>query len=141
MNTSLLTHEFLVLGLGFLILLADLWLLWPPGSRRTTWLPEVALIIVTTHLVVPLTWYHHLTMLLPAFAILISAWQHFRKPTVPAIVACLAYMLLAIHGLFWHWFVGQTLLLDLATWAQLLLWFLLAGEVQRTRQLAAAVQA
>ncbi|HVV00479.1 MAG TPA: NADH-quinone oxidoreductase subunit N, partial [Verrucomicrobiae bacterium] len=32
MNTGLLTHEFLVLGLGFLILLADIWT--PPASRR-----------------------------------------------------------------------------------------------------------
>jgi NADH-quinone oxidoreductase subunit N len=32
MNTALLMHEFLVLGLAFLVLLADLWL--PPAARR-----------------------------------------------------------------------------------------------------------
>jgi hypothetical protein len=116
-----------------LLLIADLWLLWPWGPSRVPLLAEAAIIVVTTHLIVPLTWYHHLTMTFIGFAALVDAWRDWRRPS-PAMVAWgVAYIFLAIHGLFWHVFVGQTLLLDLATWAELLIWLLLAHELYRLR--------
>jgi glycosyl transferase family 87 len=116
-----------------LLLIADLWLLWPSGPTRVPLLAEAAIVVVTTHLIVPLTWYHHLTMTFIGFAVLIASWRDWRR-SYPAMVALgVAYMCLAIHGLFWHAFVGQTLLLDLATWAELLIWILLALDLYRLR--------
>jgi hypothetical protein len=116
-----------------LLLIADLWLLWPPGPSRAPLLAEAAIVVVTTHLVVPLTWYHHLTMTFIGFAVLIASWRDWRRPSAAMVAWGVAYVCLAIHGLFWHVFVGQTLVLDLATWAELLLWILLAFDLYQLR--------
>lgn len=61
---------------------------------------EAALLIAATHLIVPLTWYHHLTMLVIVFAFTIVYWNVF-KIDVAAILLLSGFILTDIHGLLW----------------------------------------
>jgi hypothetical protein len=124
-----------LLGLGALALL------WPPGNTSRPAGLEFSLIVVTTHLVVPLTWYHHLSMIFIAFAVLILRWPEPGRLTASALALAVAYFLLAVHGLLWHFFVGHTLLLDFATWSELIVWCLLALEIRRDSSSQATMQA
>lgn len=111
------------------------WLLWPAGPRSPAQLElEAALLITTTHLLAPLTWYHHLTLLLVALAVLVRCWPDWRRHWWELLLLAGVVLALAVHGLLWKQLVGHTLLLDLGTWASLLLCLLLARQVCQARQ-------
>ena len=110
---------------------ATLALLWPPGRQVRSFELEAALLIMTTHLLASSTWYHHLTMVFIAFAVLIKRWPDWRHPHPGMLMLCVAYVLLAVQGLAWKWFVGYALLLDLATWAGIIVWGLLAVQLRK----------
>ncbi len=110
---------------------ATLAILWPPGRQARSFELEAALLVVTTHLLSTETWYHHLTMVFIAFAALIKRWPDWRRPHPGMLMLFIAYVLLAVQGLAWKWFVGYTLLLDLATWAGIIVWGLLAVQLRK----------
>jgi hypothetical protein len=110
---------------------ATLALLWPPGRQARPFELEAGLLIVTTHLLASATWYHHLAMIFIAFATLIKRWPDWRRPHPSMLLLGLAYALLAVQGLAWKWFVGYTLLLDLATWAEIIVWGLSAVQLRK----------
>lgn len=109
-------------------------LLWPLGARSESIELQAAILIVLTHLVFPTTWFHHLSMTFIAFAVLIERWGDWRRPGWDMAALAFAYLLLAVYGLFWHRFVGQTLLLDLATWAEVIIFALLGAQLWRLRR-------
>lgn len=62
---------------------------------------EAALLVVATHLMVPLTWYHHPSMLLLVLSLILI---HRNEPFVPSgtgIFLTLGFVLTDIHGLAW----------------------------------------
>lgn len=61
---------------------------------------ESALLIAATHLIVPLTWYHHLTMLIIVLAFVVVYWKNF-KPDILSILLLFGLILTDIHGLLW----------------------------------------
>ena len=61
---------------------------------------EAALLIAATHLIVPLTWYHHLTMLIIVMAFVVIFWNAFKLDVI-AILLLLGFILTDIHGFLW----------------------------------------
>lgn len=107
------------------LVLAAVALCWPgkPLTRRS-FLLEAGLIIVTTHLIAPVNWFHHMAL---AFVALLIAWKSASDRERALILA--AYILINLQGLFWHQFVGYTLLLSLGTYGLLILWGILAWQI------------
>jgi hypothetical protein len=127
-----------LLLVGGIILLV---LFWPPGRRGRPLDIEAALLIVSTLLLAPFTWFHHLTLLFIGFAVLITRWSDWRRHRWELAALGAAYVSLAVHGLLWKLLDGSTLLLDGGTWASLLLWVLLVRQLfyERTAALYPAV--
>jgi hypothetical protein len=61
---------------------------------------EAALLIAATHLIVPLTWYHHLTMLILVLAFVVVSWNNL-KVSMAVVLLLLGFVLTDIHGLLW----------------------------------------
>jgi hypothetical protein len=61
---------------------------------------ESALLITATHLIVPRTWYHHLTMLMIILAFVIIYWNVF-KLDIAAMLLLSGLILTDIHGIVW----------------------------------------
>jgi hypothetical protein len=61
---------------------------------------ESAMLITATILILPRTWYHHLTMLIIVLAFVIVYWNVF-KLDIAAILLLLGLILTNIHGIVW----------------------------------------
>ncbi|NJP07570.1 MAG: DUF2029 domain-containing protein [Chloroflexaceae bacterium] len=131
--------ESVFVGLLLVFALAVLGLLWPSGRHERGLDLEIAMLIVTTHLLAPLTWYHHLTMLFIAFAVLIARWHPWQQYRGRLLLLALAYCALGVHGLFWKQLVGMTMLLDLGTWSSVVLWALLVWQLWEERGQRSAI--
>ncbi len=113
-NSSSVANILSLFTAGVLGLIAA-YLTW--SHREDTFVPGAGLVMVTFSLIVPVSWYHHFTIdLIP----LLVAWyaatrRHLR------ILLLLAFGLLAVQGLAWKAFIGQTLLLSLGMYGLLLI--------------------
>jgi Glycosyltransferase family 87 len=87
---------------------------------------ESALLVVTTLLIAPRTWYHHLAMLALVFSFIVIYWdKNFRWNTM-AIILLIGFLLTNIHGLAWKQLSGLHLALtNFPTLTALFLWCLL----------------
>jgi hypothetical protein len=117
---------------GLLALAATFALCRPGRPIRERVDVEVGLMVIATHLLPSVSWYHHLALLLVPTMVLL--WRGLdgggrRDWRVWWVVVCLA--LLDVQGLFWHQLAGWTLLLSLGTYAMLLLWAALAWQQER----------
>lgn len=119
----------LTLAASLALIVATALLSWPYQPSRETFCLEAGLVIVTTHLVAPLSWYHHMVL---AFVALAAAWQAApaHRPFDPVrAVILVAYVLINLQGLLWHQLSGHTAFLSLATYGALILWALLAWQI------------
>jgi len=104
-----------------------------PADRRYFEI-EAALLIVTTHLITPLTWYHHLTMLIIVFALIIVYWDDF-KLDMTAILLLLGLILTDMHGLLWKQLSNlHPILSNFPVLTALLLWCLALAIVRRSKE-------
>jgi heme A synthase len=107
---SLVASGGLALGVAFLT--------WPRRNRPDSFALEVGLTLVAFSLIVPLTWYHHLTIdLIP----LLLAWFATSRRSL-RVALVIAYGFIGVQGLAWKVFTGQTLLLSLGTYGLLLIY-------------------
>ncbi|MGA2240403.1 MAG: glycosyltransferase family 87 protein [Candidatus Bathyarchaeia archaeon] len=131
-------------AVGALLVLGTLMILWPPGRRAGDLGLEAGLLIAATTLLFPATEFHHLIMLLLCFAPLIAAWPLPSKRSWKSWGAlAVAYALITIQGIYDFNLFGlskyspdlrisfSTLLSS--TWAQVILWILLAIQLRRHR--------
>jgi hypothetical protein len=118
-------------GLAVLFGLSTLALLWPSGSSKRPIELEAAFLVVATHLVMNQTWYHHLTMVLIAFAVLVERWDDWRRVTPSKALLAASYVGLSVHGIAYKLFLANSWMLDTGAWCTLVLWALLAVEVRR----------
>jgi hypothetical protein len=124
--------------LSLILVGASLALLWPFGRHLQLFEGESALFVITTLLVSPVTEIHQFAMSFLGFAVLAQDWQNFRRPRWDTVALATAYIMTNLgfvvvrRELF-----GQTLLLDLAAWGQIILWVLLAFKMYKRRQLLA----
>lgn len=96
---------------------------------------EAALLIVTTHLITPLTWYHHLTMLIIVFAFIILYWNDF-KLDMTAILLLLGFIFTDMHGIFWKQLSNlHPILSNFPVLTALLLWGLALAKVCRRKEI------
>lgn len=115
------------IGLAALLTLATIALNWPAGRRG--WNDsQMGLIISAILLVNVRTWYHHAVLLAIPIAFLICS--NVRRSKWWWLLFAAAYTLIAVFGVAWHWLVGHTWLLDLATWGTLLIWGLCAWDIR-----------
>jgi hypothetical protein len=126
-QTSLTIYVAVVVLFG----LSTLALLLPPGKPKRPIELEAALLIVATHLLMNQTWYHHLTMVLIAFAVLIERWDEGRRITLPKAMLVLSYVGLSAYGVLYKLFLANSWMLDVGAWSALILWTLLAVELRR----------
>ena len=119
----------LTLAASFALITATAVLCWPHQPLRELFCLEVGLVIIATHLIAPISWYHHMAL---AFVALAAAWQAApaNRPfsRVRAIIF-IAYVLINLQGLLWHQLTGHTALLSLGTYGLLILWGLLAWQI------------
>lgn len=95
---------------------------------------EAALLIAATHLIVPATWYHHLTMLIIVFAFVVVYWDHFELDAL-SILLLLGLILTNIHGLLWKQLSNlHPILSSFPVFTTLLLWGLAVAIVCRSKQ-------
>ena len=131
-------------AVGALLVLGTLMMLWPPGRRAGDLGLEAGLLIATTTLLFPATEFHHLIMLLLCFAPLILAWQLPNKGSWKSWGAlAAAYALITIQGIYDFNLFGLSkyspdpritfFTLLSSTWAQVILWILLAIQLRRHR--------
>ena len=118
-------------GVVLLLGLSTVALLLPPGKPKRPIELEAALLIVATHLLMNQTWYHHLTMVLIAFAVLIERWNDWRLITLPKAMLVLSYVGLSAYGVVYKLFPAGSWMLDVGAWSTLVLWTLLAVELRR----------
>ena len=64
---------------------------------------EAVLLIVVTHLIVPLTWYHHLVMLVPVLAFIVLYLDNKFKIGAATTILTIGLILTDMHGLAWRW--------------------------------------
>lgn len=103
-------------------------------AGSVTWV-HAAFIIVTTELVFPVAFYHHLTIEFPAVALALASAPYRMRPRRFALFFGVFFVLFIIPGLAWKRLVGYTPLLDLGTIAQIMLWGLIAyGLVTERRR-------
>lgn len=127
-NPALAHTLTLITSLALVVVTAML--CWPRRSlEKTLFLSEVGLVVVATHLVAPISWYHHMAL---AFIALVAAWvalprERLLNPMRTVLLA--SYVLIELQGLLWHRMIGHTVFLSLGTYALLLLWMVLAWEV------------
>lgn len=119
------------IGLAAILTLATIALCLPAGRRG--WNDnQMGLIIIAILLVNVRTWYHHAVLLAIPIAFLICS--NVRRSKWWWFLLAAANTLIAVFGLGWHWLVGHTWLLDLATWGMLLLWGLNAWDIRKQGQ-------
>ena len=129
-------------AVGALLVLGTLMILWPPGRRAGDLGLEAGLLIAATTLLFPATEFHHLIMLLLCFAPLILAWQLPGKRSWKSWGAlAVAYALITIQGIYDFNLFGLSkyspdlrisfFTLLSSTWAQVILWILLAIQLRR----------
>ena len=117
------------IGLAAILTLATVALCLPAGRRG--WNDSQMGLIITAILLVNVrTWYHHAVLLAIPIAFLICS--NVRRSKWWWLLLATAYALIAVFGVGWHWLVGRTWLLDLATWGMLLLWGLCAWDVHHS---------
>ncbi len=102
-------------------------LCWP--RRPDAFALQVGLVLVTSSLIVPTSWYHHFTIDLIA---LLIAWEANTQRARRAALL-IAYALIGIQGLLWKAFADQVLLLSLATYGLLIVYGTLAARLWVTR--------
>ena len=113
-------------GLGLGMVVASFLICRPRRPSQLRFLEEVSLIIVITHLLASMTWYHHLAILfVPLFTIL-SIGLDCRRRRWWLWVAMISLVLIDVQGLLWHSLTSQPLLLSLGTYAMVIMWVLLA---------------
>ncbi len=120
----------LTLATSLILVLATVALCWPGQVSGGLFFLETGLVLVTTHLIAPISWLHHLTV---AFVALLAAWQA-ASSRWERVLVLLSYVLIDLQGVLWHWLVGYTLLLSLGTYGLLILWGVLAWQTVRFRQ-------
>lgn len=118
----------LTLIFSFVLVLATGALCWPERISKDLFALEAGLVIVTTHLITPTGWFHHLALAFVAFAV---AWR--SASSRERLFLLIAYTLVNVQGLFWHQLVGHTALLSLGTYGLLILWGVLAWRITRTK--------
>ena len=91
---------------------------------------ETGLVLVTTNLVVPLGWYHHATMSVPA---IILAWQASPKLVARSMLV-VAFALICAQGLWWHRLASYPSLLSLGTYGLLLTYAVTAVQLAKQRR-------
>jgi len=129
------------LGLGtwyalvLLIGIATVLVCWPRGQIERFFDLEASLVIVTTFLVSPTAFNHHLVLLAVPFTVLAHRVLAGELPRWTASVAALAYVLIDVQGALWHQFADlrRTELLSLATYGMLMLWALLAWIITQRK--------
>ncbi|MDW8068959.1 MAG: glycosyltransferase family 87 protein [Anaerolineae bacterium] len=131
---SALTHnpalaKTLTLSVSAVLALATAALCWPGKFSKDLFLLEAGLVVVTTHLIAPVSWFHHMAL---AFVALSVAWQ--SASGWERVCILIAYFLMNLQGLFWHPLVGHTLLLSLGTYGLLVLWGVLAWQMVKHRR-------
>jgi hypothetical protein len=105
-------------------------LLWPFGKRIARFRMEVGLLIMTTLLASPVTELHHLTISVIAFAILVEGWKDWARLNLSTVAVTIAYLSMNVQGFLLHErFTGPTVLVDFATWGEIILWLVLAVEI------------
>lgn len=120
----------LTLATSLILVLATAVLCWPGRVSEDLFVLEVSLVLITTHLIAPFSWFHHMTV---AFVALIAAWQVASSRWERALVL-LSYILIDLQGVLWHRLVGHSLLLSLGTYGLLILWGVLAWQTIRFRR-------
>ena len=105
-------------------------LLWPFGLDLRYFELEFALLLTTTLLLSPITQIHHLTVAFIPFALLIERQQTWKRLNWYMLLSGAAYAMMNIQTVLLQQRVfGNLLLLDLATWAEVIIWGLLAIEL------------
>lgn len=95
---------------------------------------EAALLIAATHLIVPGTWYHHLTMLIIVLAFVIVYWKDF-KPDITSTLLLLGLILTNMHGLLWKQLSNlHPILSNFPVLTTLLLWWLALTKVRLDKE-------
>jgi hypothetical protein len=103
-----------------------------PDSRRFE--IESALLIATTLLILPVTWYHYLTMLIIVLAFVITHWSSFAINTTSLLLLS-SLILMNLHGLFWKQLANlHPILASFPVFTTLLLWGLALTGVRRYSQ-------
>lgn len=112
---------------------ATLGLLWPFGRRGRSLELEVGLLLVTTSLVFPFTWYDHLTLMFIPIVVLVERWQHWRHFSMDMLLLTVAYVFMNFEAwLFWtHFWTYFPPLLSLATASEIITWVLLARQLRK----------
>lgn len=83
---------------------------------------EASLLIAATHLIVPLTWYHHLTMLIIVMAFVIVYWPD-AEIAKASVLLLSGLFLLNLHGVLWKQFANlHPILSSFPVLITLLLW-------------------
>lgn len=119
----------LTLIASLILILATGVLCWPGKFSEGLFVLEAGLLIVTTHLITPVGWFHHMAL---AFVALAVAW--WSASNWERALILIAYVLINVQGLFWHQLVGYTPLLSLGTYGLLILWGILAWQITRHRR-------
>ncbi|MCG6534040.1 MAG: DUF2029 domain-containing protein [Syntrophales bacterium LBB04] len=97
---------------------------------------EAALFIAATHLIVPLTWYHHLTMMIIVFSFVIVYWHDFKLNSMTMLLLT-GLVVTDMHGIFWKQLANlHPILSNFPVLTTLFLWWLTFDKVSR-RQVAA----
>jgi hypothetical protein len=110
-------------------------LLWPFGLDLRYFELEFALLLAMTLLVSPITQIHHLTVAFIPFALLIERQQTWKRLNWYMLFSGAAYAMMNIQTVLLQQRVfGDLLLLDLATWAEVIIWGLLAIELLNRRR-------
>jgi alpha-1,2-mannosyltransferase len=119
---SIAVAGLLVIGVAFLT--------WPRKNGAETFALETGLVLVTTNLVFPISWYHHAVIsIIP----LLLAW-HGARARAERLCLLVAFVLIDAQGLLWHRFEGLTLLLSLGTYGLLFIYAVTAALVYRSKK-------
>lgn len=122
-------------ALAAVVLVVSLALLRPLGTDWRWFDIEVAFLIVTSQLLSPVTEINHLALSFIAYAVLIERWNCSRRSSWKELALALAYAMINVHvilrySLWSQLVVGITPLLDLGTWAEIIVWVLLANQLR-----------
>jgi hypothetical protein len=95
---------------------------------------EAALLIAATHLVAPLTWYHHLTMLVLVLGVVVVHWRSRPRSDIVLGLLLAGFLLTDLHGLAWRQLAGlHPALTNFPALTTLLLWALVLTELRARR--------
>ncbi len=105
-------------------------LTWPRPGGAGAFAPETGLVLVTTNLIFPVSWYHHVVIsIIP----LLLAWYGARA-RAERLWLLAAFALIDAQGVLWHRFEGHTLLLSLGTYGLLIIYAVTATLVYRSKK-------